>query len=204
MIDRSSNNSRTKNPWIPPRNPRDPNGTTPTPPPPTTPRTPDTPVSPGLIIRPNPIKPVTPQFFVLRESETNIANRLENLVNNYFQQIGGRELIGLTNQRIINSLRGNSSKINNMFAINFNYNIDNLVPVASSLQETMNGYVLKFNSYVPETGTGPGGTIVYFDNNQNLIIDVQNLAPNERVQVEILSQGDLFDGTIYERNTNDN
>lgn len=195
MVDRSG----PKNPWIPPRNPRDPDYT-----PPTTPPTPETPKTPEQKIKPNPIKPVTPQFFVLRESETNIANRLENIVNNYFQQIGGRELIGLTNQNIINSLRGNSSKISNMFAINFNYNIDNLVPVASSLEEIMNSYVLKFNSYVPETGTGPGGTIVYFDNNQNLIIDVQNLAPNERVQVEILSQGDLFDGTIYERNINDN
>ena len=63
---------------------------------------------------------------------------------------------------------------------------------------------MDINRYIPLEGSGLGGAHVYIQvdplaNQDSLIIDIVNLDlnNNERVEVEILAYGGLYDDTIY-------
>lgn len=126
-------------------------------------------------------------------------NVVEDTVNLFFQQLGGRELINLVNKDIINSINPNTSLISNLFQINIDYNPQNLVPLFNPANEIINSYALKFNDYVPEPGegTGPAGSFIYIDDNGDLVINLVNLQNNEKVEVQILNNGTVFGDTIY-------
>lgn len=141
------------------------------------------------------VKPATPDIIVFDDD----IQPVEEITELLFQQIGGRELINLINKDIINSLNPGLSQIGNMFKINLQYNPQNLIPLFNPGNEIINSFSIKFNDYVPEfgEGTGPGGSIVYIDENGDLIINLVNINNNEKVEIQVLNSGTVFNDTIY-------
>jgi hypothetical protein len=204
----------------PPRPPRPPGGGIPgagggsnnnqppgnsTPPPSSTPPTPTPePTYASFITRSGlsaQVKPATPDIIIFDDS-TDI-DRVEELTDLFFQEIGGRELINLTNKDIINSINPGVGPIANMFKINLQYNAQNLVPLFDPGNEIFNRFSIKLNDYVPEEGegTGPGKSTIYIDDNGDLVINLVNFVNNEKIEVQILNGGSVFNDTIYTEET---
>lgn len=143
------------------------------------------------------VKPATPDIIVF--DDTTDIDKVEELADLFFQEIGGRELINLTNKDIINSLNPAVGPIGNMFKVNIQYNAQNLVPLFDPSNEIINRFSIKLNDYVPEPGegTGPGGSSIYINDSGDLVIELINLVNNENIEVQILNGGSVFNDTIY-------
>ena len=65
-----------------------------------------------------------------------------------------------------------------------------------------NNFSIRLEDKVPEIGIDPHNnevsSIVYIDNtNGNLVINVVNMLPDERVEIQVVQTGDALDDIIY-------
>lgn len=119
-----------------------------------------------------------------------------------FEDIGGKELISIARNDTVNGQNVAYNPIKNLASLGLKYGPQNLVPVQGSSRTTFDNFSIKLEKKIPDTGTGPYGEIVYIENDtRDLIVNVYNLAEDERVEVQILSRGEILDDTIYSEGT---
>jgi hypothetical protein len=115
-----------------------------------------------------------------------------------FEDIAGTELISIARNDTVNGQNVEYSPIKNLASLGLKYGPQTLVPVQGSSRTTFDNFSIKLEKKIPDAGTGPYGEVVYIEEDtRNLIVNVYNLAEDERVEVQILSRGDILDDTIY-------
>jgi hypothetical protein len=185
------------------------------------------------------VKPATPDLILFDDALIPI----DFITDLLFEQIGGKEIITIARNDIINGQNISYNLISNSSNLAQTYNPNNIFKVPGTSAEFFENFSIKFEQHVPENGTGPSTLYVgpedsfgcsgfpvlnrrtdavvgCFDTfneaqsfiNQstpfrpivysepetgNLIIDVVNLKRNDRVEIEILSAGNLENDTIY-------
>ena len=144
------------------------------------------------------IKVATPEL-VLFKDEPFPPEMMIDLV---FENIGGTEMISIARNDIINGLDIFYNPIKNLSSIYFQYNPQNVLVLQGTIFSIFEGYGLKFEDFVPITGTGPNGEIIYIDEETgDLYINVKDLKEDLEVKVEIQVTGSSYNDTIYEVNT---
>lgn len=128
---------------------------------------------------------------VLSDSDTIPVEIMTDLI---FENVGGQEILSITRNDTVNGQNIIYQPIKNLTNIQQQYNPNNIVALQSSSDKYFANFSIKFDSKVPEVGSGPNGEHIYIDpQTGDLVIDVINSQPDEQVEIEIATSG-----TIYE------
>jgi hypothetical protein len=146
------------------------------------------------------VRIATPDLILFNES----AIPVDVMVDLLFEEIGGQEIISIARNDIVNGQEVSYSLIGNLNGLQRRYNSKNIFSLPDTIEKYFSNFSIRFETHVPENGTGPGGQRVYVvqESTQtsvrgDLIIDVVNMETNERVDVEVLRSGKVFSDTIY-------
>jgi hypothetical protein len=149
----------------------------------------------------NGIKIATPDIVgaVLEKAYSN-----EKEMAALFEDLGIQEILSVTRNSAMNVVNGQNvayQPIENIAVLSLKYNSSNVLPVTSA-ETTFKNFSISLQDKLIQDGqgTGPNGETEYLDTNNNLIINVTNLQPDELVEIESLSiEGKL----MVEYNTGD-
>jgi hypothetical protein len=141
------------------------------------------------------VKAATPELIAL--SNPILADEI--MVDLIFENIGGQELINISRNDIVNGQDVLYSPIKNLKELYTQYNSDNIIKLDSTSETYFKNFPIRLELKLPTYGTGPNEEVVYIDpTTGDLIINVSSLEPDEQVDVEILTDGEILNGTIYE------
>jgi hypothetical protein len=132
------------------------------------------------------------------------------MINLIFENIGGQELINITRNDIVNGQDVLYSPIKNLKDIYIQYNPNNIIRLENTSDTYFKNFSIRLENKLPYSGTapngeelpykgtGPNGEVVYIDSSTgDLVINVSSIEPDEQVDVEILTDGEILNGTIY-------
>lgn len=155
---------------------------------------PDQPKSIRVSINQPDVKIATPDLILFDDGIVPI----EVMTELVFESIGGQELINVSRTDMLNGSDVIYQTIKNISNIQYQYNPQNILNLQSGSNAYFKNFAVKFEDKVPVVGNGPDGSPVYLDPiTGNLVIDVVNLASDEKIEVQIISSGALLNGTIY-------
>jgi len=140
------------------------------------------------------VKIATPDLILFKDSPLAI----EIMTDLVFEDIGGQELINIIRNDVIFGQDVLYQPIKNVTSLYLQYNPNNILKLQSVIGSYFNNLPIKFENKIPRVGTGPNGETVYLEQaTGNLIINVINMDKDEKVEVQILSQGTKLNDTIY-------
>lgn len=123
---------------------------------------------------------------------------IEIIADLTFEQVGGQEIINIARNDLINGQNVLYRPIKNLQETYLRYNPKNLVGLQQTSEEIFRNFPIKLANYIPEEGSGPGGSFVYLDAaTGNIVVDLVNARPGEQVDIEVANQASTFDDTIY-------
>ena len=141
-----------------------------------------------------PIKIATPDILINSDLDVPV----DMLAFLAFEDIAAQELIEITRNDIVNGQTVNYRPIKNLSSLAIRYSPQTLIALQNLGNAFFNNFSIKLEQYIPAVGLGPEGTTVYIDpNTRDLVINLINLAEDERVEVQVLSRGTIFNDTIY-------
>jgi hypothetical protein len=141
-----------------------------------------------------PVKPATPDLIIF-DNESVPIDVMSDLI---FENIGGQELISIARNDIVNGQSVVYRPIKNLSSLALRYNPQNIIALQNTSNKFFENFPIKLENHIPDKGTGPANETVYIDpTNNNLIINVVGLAEDERVEVQILTNGSILNDTIY-------
>jgi hypothetical protein len=121
---------------------------------------------------------------------------MEDLI---FEDIGGEELISIARRDTVNGQKITYQPIKNLSSIEQEYNPNNIISLQATADKYFANFPIKLDNRIPETGTGSNGDYVYIEpTTGNLVIEVVNLELDEQVEIQIATNG-----TIYETKFNE-
>lgn len=169
--------------------PSEPDPVEPTPPMPTIVAT-STPAAVAIAPASAPVKVAPIDTILFNEDSTPI----EFMTDLIFENIGGHELINIARNDTINGQVVSYQPIQNLTDIQKQYNPNNIISLQETSEKYFDNFSIKLDTKIPNVGNGLNGDNVYLDSNTgNITVDFINLAVDEQVELEILT-----DGTIYE------
>ena len=146
------------------------------------------------------VRIATPDLILFNES----AIPVDVMTDLLFEEIGGQEIISIARNDIVNGQEVSYSLIGNLNGLERRYNSKNIFSLPDTIEKYFSNFSIRFDTHVPENGTGPEGQRVYIVQESgptsvrgDLIIDVVNMEINERVDIEVLKSGRPFSDTIY-------
>jgi hypothetical protein len=164
---------------------------------------------PGPAVSAVPAQPITPRNRNTLSPPTKIATPdillnsdldvpIDMLAFLAFEDIAAQELIEIVRNDIVNGQTINYRPIKNLSSLAIRYSPQNLVALQNISNAFFNNFSIKLEQYIPEVGLGPGGVPVYIDPiTRDLVVNVINLAEDERVEVQVINRGTIFDDTMY-------
>jgi hypothetical protein len=155
-----------------------------------------TPSNSGLNIGATAVNPVltAPIDTILINEE---ATPIEILADLIFENIGGQELINIARTDTVNGQPIVYQPIKNLALLQQQYNPNNIVGIQGTSNKYFQNFSIKFETKVPNVGTGPNGAAVYIDpQTGNLVIEAVNLELDEQIQVEITTSGTIYEVEI--------
>lgn len=138
------------------------------------------------------VKIATPQYV---DFDENILNpiRESDITSLFFEQVSGHELLILSNKNFVNTKNIDYQPIVNISNFKNTYDPKKII----ALQDTADVYFFNFAinllARIPDvpTDSSTNGTNVYIDANGDLVIETKDNAPDERIQIEIISGGTI-------------
>lgn len=162
--------------------------------------TPDLPAttSAGSTQKPS-IKPATPDLITFDEASVN-TDDISRLI---FEQIGAQELINtlqhdnVGGQNVVYQIVSNTNSISNT------YNPKNLLNTPGTIDQYFKNFAIRLETHIPEIVAESEYNNVYIDrivsniaNQNSLVVEVINMKTNERVELEILNNGEYLSDII--------
>jgi hypothetical protein len=139
------------------------------------------------------VKEATPDI-IIRESSVNIDEAMFDI---YFEQVAAQEIITIARHDTVNGQPIIYQPIKNLPDLAIKYGPQSIIALQNSSKAFFDNFAIRLENYIPNEGEGIGGTTVYIDNDNALVIDLVNLKENEQVEVQILKSGEINNGTIY-------
>lgn len=156
------------------------------------------------------VKIATPDLIIFDDNEVMPIEIMTDLI---FEDIGGYELATISRHDLVNGQNVTYSAIKNLTDLYLQYNPNNILRLESS-DSYFKSLSLSVLDHIPACGTGydlvgddpdltkrvkvPNCKSIYIDPiTGDLVINLINLKESEQVEVEILTNGNIFDDTIY-------
>jgi hypothetical protein len=146
-----------------------------------------------LSIIASPVKVATPELVITGEAPMTV----EEMTDLVFEKIGGHEIINLLRLENVNGINASYQPIRNVAQLAAEYGPITILPLPRSTNFYFNGFAIDLLARVPQKGLGAN---IYIEATQagpsSLVIEVANMKPEERVEVEIIKTKDAFNDTI--------
>ncbi len=113
--------------------------------------TPEVPITERAAFVDKSIKVATPDLIQIDEEDLPI----ELITNLLFENIGGRELINIARNDIVNGQRVSYNLIGNLSLVQRLYSPRNMFQLVGTSEEIFSNFAIRFSIHVPENGTGP-------------------------------------------------
>lgn len=150
----------------------------PNPPPPPPPPIPPSPWdTTNAYIAPTGVKQASPDIIIFDE-----AIDPEFLTEAFFQEFGGTELINVSRYDLINGDKVSYSPIVNLSNLRQSFNPNNIIAIGAYQENPTRYGIDLFSRGIVEP---------YFDKNGNLIIEIDDVRPDESIEVEVASDGTI-------------
>lgn len=163
-----------------------------------TPLTPS-PVSATVMAPPPPPVKTATLDIVLFDDEATTIDTMADLI---FENIGGQELINITRSDIINGQKISYQPIKNLSSIQQRYNPNNILSLQQTSDKYFAGFSIKLEDKIPNEGNGANGENVYIeDGTGDLIIEFVNINNDEQIEVQITSDGTIYEADLGEINS---
>lgn len=114
-----------------------------------------------------------------------------------FEEISAQEIITIARHDTISGKAISYQPITNLAKLSIKYGPQSIIPIQNSSKSYFDNFAIKLENHIPNEGEGLGGTYVYMNADNSLVIDLVNVAGNEQVEVQILKTGEINNGTIY-------
>jgi len=111
-----------------------------------------------------------------------------------FEQIGGQELLSVSRTDTLNGTNPSYSIISNLVDLRFQYAPSNIISLPNALPDIFKQYSIVLEKYVPEVSIAEGDSpnaYINTDSENSLVLEFKNMQPNQQVELQILSTGDL-------------
>ena len=135
------------------------------------------------------VKVINPQDIAIK-NDALPAELMQDLI---FENLGGRELISIARNDLINGQNVQYQPIKNATAISSKYNPQNIMTIPGSADTYFKNFPIKLDAYVQDTNLLQHE----IDEEGNLVIYLVNVPSNEQVQVQIFSSLEVLNDTIY-------
>lgn len=155
---------------------RPPPAPAPTPRPPAVPPNPWI-TTPGYTTPPG-IKQATPDLIIFDESSIEIGL----LIEPFFQEFGGTELINISREDLINGDQVTYSPIINLSQLRQAFNSNNIINIAAS-QENQTQYGIDLILRGP--------LVPYLNENGDMVVEIDEIRENESIEVQITTSGTI-------------
>ena len=114
------------------------------------------------------------------------------------EKIGGIELISLVRHDTVNGQNIVYRPIKNVSQLAISYNPQNMVQVPDTAESFFKNFTIKLENHIPQdTNEFPPITVYIDPTTENVIIDTISLKNDYEIEVQMVSSGQVFDGTIY-------
>ena len=135
------------------------------------------------------VKPADPDIV---RALTDIPYPVEVMATLVLEDIGGQELISISRNDTINGQNVIYQPISNAKALYNSYNPQNIIYLPNTADKYFNTFSINIDDKIPQT----------IENNvsfssSGITVQLANVAEGEQVEIQILSAGDLLNGTIY-------
>ena len=147
----------------------------------------------------NAVRPATPDLFVFSEVED--SGVLEDLL---FESLAGQELISIARHDTINGQSIIYRPIKNVSTIALKYSPQNLLSLQNPSNAYFNNFPIKLEDRIPEIEdlreflNNDFANIVMLDaETGDLIVYVVDMDDDERLEIQVLSAGDISGDIIY-------
>lgn len=114
-----------------------------------------------------------------------------------FEEISSQEIINIARHDTISGQSISYQPISNLEKLSVKYGPQGIIAIQNSSKSYFNNFAIKLENHIPYQGDGLGGTHVYLNEENSLVIDLINIGVNEQVEVQILKTGEINNGTIY-------
>jgi flagellar biosynthesis GTPase FlhF len=115
------------------------------------------------------------------------------------EKIGGIELINLVRHDTVNGQNIIYRPVKNISQLAIDYNPQNMVKMPDSADSYFKNFSIKLENHVQQTTNELPPLVAYIDSvTGNVIIDVVATKADYEIEVQMVSSGKVFDGTIYE------
>lgn len=156
--------------------------------------TPNTPVTTSSSKEPESTKIASPDLIIIKDDTLPI----DTMTDLIFENIGGHELINISRHDLLNGVDVLYQPIKNLSTLYLQYNPENILKLQDTTQSYFKNFPIQYSNKIPNVGTGKNGETVYIETSTgDLVINVINLAKGEQVEVQVLTQGSVFNDTIY-------
>lgn len=110
-----------------------------------------------------------------------------------FERMGGQELINIVRHDLIAGQKIDYEPVRGISRSRFNFDPVTMVSLQGTSDTVFNNFSISLENKIPYTQPSPVQLI-----NNDIVVSVVNLEPDEQVEVQIIAFGDLLDDTIYE------
>jgi len=147
---------------------------------------------------PPPVKTATLDIILFDEEATTV----DTMADLIFENIGGQELINITRSDIINGQKISYQPIKNLSSIQQRYNPNNILSLQQTADKYFAGFSIKLEDKIPNEGNGANGENAYIEEGTgDLIIEFININNDEQIEVQITSDGTIYEADLGEINS---
>ena len=133
---------------------------------------------------------------IVEFNDQSIINNAELILDLLFEDIGSRELLTLARHDTVNGQDVRYQPIKNLNILTDEYNPQNLVRIQQTSEKTFSNFPIKLSEKIPTSGNGLGGDNVYLDSDGSLVLEFENLLSDEQVEVQIITNGVVYEAGI--------
>lgn len=151
-------------------------------------------ISPVTQTPPPPPVKTAPIDTILFDEEAVPIQIMSDLI---FENIGGQELINIARNDTVNGQQIIYQPIKNLTQIQQQYNPNNIVALQATSDKYFQNFAIKFETKVPQQGTGPDGSHIYIDpETGSLVVEAVNMQEDEQIEVEITTGGTIYEAEL--------
>jgi hypothetical protein len=142
----------------------------------------------------DPVKYATPSDVLIDTNDLPI----DLILKLTLEKIGGLELISLVRHDTVNGQNIVYRPIKNVSQIAIEYNPQNMVKMPDSADSYFKNFAIKLENHIQQETNELPPLVAYIDPiTENVIIETTNIKADYEVEVQMVSSGKVFDGTIY-------
>jgi hypothetical protein len=151
----------------------------------------------------DPVKYASPADVLIQESTLPV----DLILKQTLEKIGGLELISLVRHDTVNGQEIAYQPVKNLSQIQLMYNSQNIVKIPDSSELYFKNFAIKLESHIPSPDSNETVSIDMFSKENNvylnptngkIVLELANLKPDYEVEIQTVSLGKVFDGTIYD------